>query len=73
MGKRSGKLIATNESTVPAKSFFDSLVVEDGEGNRCFPDPSRANESDGFEVFSESDDVVDKLVTTETVPRCRRR
>lgn len=44
---RSQDLFATNESTVLAKSLFDPIVVENGEGNRCFPDPSCADESDG--------------------------
>ena len=46
---------------VLAKSFFDPFVVEDGEGNRCLPDPPCPNESDGFEAFSESDDRLNQL------------
>jgi hypothetical protein len=73
MSARSRKLIATNKSAVIAKSFFDPTVVEDGERNRCFPDPPCTNEGDGFEVFSESDHLLDQLLTSEAVPRSRGR
>ena len=68
MGARGQKLIATDESTVLAKSFFDPTVVEDGESNRRFPDPTGTNEGDRFEVFGESDDLLDQLVPPKTVP-----
>jgi hypothetical protein len=69
MGARSRKLITADKSTVFAKSSFDPIVVEDGEGDSCFPDPPCTDESDGFEVFSESGDLLDQLVTSETVSR----
>ena len=46
MGMRRRELIATDESSVLAKSLFDAIVVEDGEGDGCFPDPPCADESD---------------------------
>jgi hypothetical protein len=73
MGAGSRKLIAAYKSTVVAKSFFDPIVVEDREGNGRLPDPPSANQSDGFEVFSESDDFLNQLATSETIPRRRRR
>ena len=69
---RSRELFAAEESTVLAKSLFDPVVVENGESNRCFPDPSRTDESDWLEVFGESDDLLDQFVPPETVPGRRR-
>jgi hypothetical protein len=56
-----------------AKSIFNPIVVEDGESNGRLPDASCADESDGFEVFSEPDDLFNQFVTSETVPRRRGR
>jgi hypothetical protein len=58
MSARSRKLITTNKSSVIAKSIFDPIVVEDGEGDRRFPDPPCTDESNGFEVLSESSDLL---------------
>ena len=69
MSTRGRKLIATNESSVVAKAYFDPIMVENGESNRCFPDPPGADESDGLEIFSEPDNLLDKPIATETVPR----
>ena len=69
----SRKLIATDESTVLAEPCFDPIVLEGGKSDGCFPNPPCTDESDGFKVFGESDDLLDQLVTPETIPRCRRR
>ena len=68
MKDRGRKLIAADESAVTAKSFLDPIVVEDGEGNRRFPDPPCTNQSDGFQFFGDPDDLVDKLPPSETGP-----
>ena len=73
MRARSGELIAADESAVIAKSFLDPIIVEDSEGNRRFSDSPCTDQSDGFEVFSQSDDLVDQLSTSETGPWCRGR
>jgi hypothetical protein len=70
---RSGKLITSDKPSVLANSIFDPIVVEDGEGDRRLPDPPCADESDGFEVFCESDNLLNQLVTPETVPGGRWR
>jgi len=44
------ELVATDESTVVAKPFPGAIVVEDNQGNRTFPDPTRTNEGGGCEV-----------------------
>ena len=73
MKTRSGKLIATDESTVLAKSFLDSIVVEDSESDGCFPDPTRTDESDGFEVLGESDNFFNQFTSPKKAPRRRGR
>ena len=55
----SWELVAGNESTVIPKSKFDATVVEDSEGDTRFADASCTNESDWFEVFSETNDLLD--------------
>ena len=73
MSARGRKLIAADESTVFAESFFDPTVVEDGEGNGCFPNPPYTNERDGFEVFGKSNDLLNQFIASETGPRRRGR
>ena len=66
---RWGELVATDEPTIVSKSFLDAIVVEDGQSNGCFPDPSWTDESDCSEVFCEANDLLDHLVPSETGPR----
>jgi hypothetical protein len=40
------KLVAADEPPVLVKPFLDAIVVEDGQGNGCFPDPTCTDESD---------------------------
>ena len=42
MSTGSRELIATHEPTVIAILVFDARVVEDGESDRCLPDPPPA-------------------------------
>ena len=73
MDTRSRELIATNEPAVIAKPALDPIVVEDSEGNGCLPNAPCADESDGFEVFSEADDLFDQFVASKTGPGWRGR
>jgi hypothetical protein len=66
MGTRSREPIATDKSTVFTKVFLDPIIVEDGEGDRGFPDPPCTDEGDRVEVSSITDDIVDELVTAKT-------
>ena len=66
MSARGWKLIATDEPTVIAEPFPYTIVVEDRESNRSFPDPPGANKSDGFQVFGETNDFLNQPVTSET-------
>ena len=48
-------------------------MVEDGQGDGCLADPADTDESDGREVFGQTNDLLDQLVTSETGPRRRGR
>ena len=73
MRDRGREPVAADESTVNAKPFLDAIVVEEGEGNGCFSDPTCTNECDGFEILGQSDNLIDQLPTSETGPRSRGR
>ena len=73
MSARARELIATDESTILAKTSLDPIVVEDGESNRCFPDPPWADESDRFQVFGDPDDLLHQFIASKTVPWGRGR
>ena len=69
MSARHGDLVATDEPTVRPKPFLDAVVVEDSQSDACFPDSAWTDEGDWSETFSETDDLLDKLVTPKTGPR----
>ena len=48
-------------------------MMEDGHSNGRLADSTGTNESDGCEVFGQTDDLLDQLVTSETSPRGRGR
>ena len=73
MVARGGELVTTNEQAAVSKPLLDAVVMEDGEGDRCLPDPSWANESEWGEVLGEVDDLLNQIVTSETGPRTRGR
>lgn len=54
-----GKLITTDESAVIPKSILDAIVVKDSESDVRFPNSPDTNESNGFQVFSESNNPLD--------------
>jgi len=66
-------LVTANESAVVTESLSDTIVVEDSQSDGRLPDPADTNESDGCEVFGQTDDLLDQLVTSETDPRRRGR
>jgi hypothetical protein len=73
MSTRSWELVTTNEPAVLAESLLDAIVVEDSQGDRCLPDPPYTKESDGCEIFGETDNLLDQLVASETDPWGRGR
>ena len=73
MDTRCGELVAANEPTVIAKPLPDAIMVEDGQCDGCLANSADTNEDDGCEVFGQTDDLLDQLITSETGPRGRRR
>ena len=72
MGGR--ELVAADESTLVTETLLDAILMEDGESDGCFSDPPWTDESDWGEFFSEIDDLLDQLATSETGSwRWRRR
>ena len=49
MCPRSRKPITADESTVVAKAFLNAIMVEDGQGERSFPDSARTYEDNRSE------------------------
>ena len=73
MGARRWELVATDEPTVVSESLFDAIVVEDGQSDRCLPDPSCTDESERTQVFCKTNDFLDQFVASKTGPRRRGR
>ena len=73
MSTRCRELVATDEPAVVPEPFLDPIVVEDGQGNGCFPDSPWADECDRREVFSKAKNLLDQIVATETSSRSRGR
>jgi len=71
MNERGWKSVASDEPTIPVKPLLDAMVMKNGQNNGCLADSTGTNESDGREVFCQSDDIFDQLVTAETSPRRR--
>ena len=69
MSVRGGELVAADEPTVGSEPCLDVIVVENGQSDGCFSDPSWTDESDRGNVFCETDDLLDQLVAPETGPR----
>jgi hypothetical protein len=62
-----------DESTLVPKPAPDTMVVKHGQSNGSFPDPPCADESGGFQVFRETNDLVNQLVAPKASPRRWRR
>jgi len=52
MSTRGGELVATDESTVTAKSLSDPIVVKDGQSGGCLAD------SAGVEDLAQLDQIL---------------
>ena len=59
MGDGGGKLVAADESALVAKPLLDTVVVENGQGDR-------------LEVPHGMDDILGQVVTVKEEPRCWR-
>ena len=56
------ELVTTDEPLVVAKPLLDPIVVENGQSDGCFPNPTSANESDWMEIFSEINHLLNQLI-----------
>lgn len=66
-------MVATYEPSAISKSRFDTIVVEDSQGYRRFPNSPRAYESHWGEVYCETNNLLDQFVASKTSPRRRWR
>ena len=73
MSARGRERIAADESTVIAELSLGVYVVEGLEGDGSFPEPPWADQSDGFEAYDRSDDLIDQPPAPETDPWRRGR
>jgi hypothetical protein len=73
MGERGRELVTSDEPTILAEPLLDAMVMKDGQGDGCLPDPASADESDWSQVFHETDDPLDQFVASETGPWRRWR
>ena len=73
MSERGGELVATDEPTIVSKPLLDAIVVEDSQGDRCFPDPPWSDESDRSEISCKANNLLDQLVTSKTSPQWQGR
>ena len=69
MWEGSGELVTANESAVITEPCLDASVVKDGQRDGRLSDSSGTDESNRFQVFSETDDLLDQLIASETCPR----
>ena len=65
------ELVASDEPTVVAKPLLDAIVMEDGQSDGCFSNPSSTDEGHRGEVFRETNDPLNQLATSEAGPWCR--
>ena len=68
MSEGGGEPVATDEPTVVSKPLFDTILVEDRQGDSRFPDSTCTDESDWSEVFSETNDL-GQLIASAIGPR----
>ena len=73
MGEGCWELVAPDETAVRAETLLDASVMEDLQRNKRLSNPSSANQGNRFEVFSETDDLLDQFVAPEADPRGRGR
>ena len=56
---RRGELVVKDESAVIAKQFLDAVVMGDSQCGGCVANPSGTDECNGFQVFNETNGLLD--------------
>jgi len=69
MRRRGVELVTAYEPSVVAKPPFDAVVVKDVQSDGRLADPAGTNESNWGQVFCETNDLLDQLVTSKEIPR----
>ena len=69
MSGRGREPVATNEPAVVSEPLPNAVVVENIQSDGCFPGSFCTYESDRGEIFGETNNLLDQLVTSETGPR----
>ena len=52
------ELVATDKPEVVSEALPDLTMVENSQGDGCFPDSASTDESDWTKIFSETDDLL---------------
>ena len=74
MVERRWEFVTSDEPTILAESpVLDPIVMEDSQSDGRLSDPASTDQSDWTEIFRQSHDLVDQIVTTETGFRRWRR
>ena len=73
MSAGSGKLVATDEATIVTESLLEAIMMKGGQSDGGLADTASANESDGRQVFRQTDDLLYQFLTSKTDPWRRGR
>jgi len=65
-------LVAADKPTIVTKSSFDAIVVEDGQSSGSLANSASTDQSDWAQVFCETNNYFDQVVTSEEDPRLWR-
>ena len=68
MGEGGGELVASDDPPIVTETLLDAVVVEDCESDRCFADPSWTDQSDWGQVFSETNNLLNQIITSTAGP-----
>jgi len=69
MSERCGELVATDKQTVVTESSSDATIVKDNQNGRSLANSASTNQNNRGEVFCETNDPFDQVVTSEEDPR----
>ena len=72
MSARGGELVATDEPAVVTKPLFDAIIVEGGQSDGRLANSASTDQSDWGDVFCETNDLFDQVVTSKEDPRLWR-
>jgi len=68
LSERGGEFVATDEPTIVTKPSSDATIVEDRQGGGRLANSASTDQSDWGEVFCETNNSLDQVVTSEEDP-----